>query len=445
MTGAEFFPSGQARATFARSHPQRLQRRRVESSYEQESIWRDLLFAVTSVSILCGIKLPGVELPVFVLFAVVVAAMSVNTLRHSPYIKYALVPPLLIFLIIHLAFAFRISMRNGAIFVFQAATDGMFVLCFLNRYCQVSMRRYLHLTGLGMGMLLAVVVGYHIVHHQFVSWKRLAHPKAVFDLLPVMLLVLRRTRSKTSQRLFAVLVPIFLVCILLSGERKAYILLALLAPLLINFRSPLTYLMPFILAFVLSAGLSLDRAGYVSRQIDTLGRLAEGNASHTISDDMRTWAVNHAKQKFLQNPVIGVGTNGYGLDIGPELNVNLAPHNEWLRVAAENGILGLIFYSATVMWGFVGLIRTRVGPRVRTLDEKFVALALILTFVIYLSFEALDFIVIMSFLFTPFVQYLRLDPNDCAPALRSGRVVTPFHDASRDTSPRAFSDVPANV
>jgi O-antigen ligase len=441
MTRTEFLSPGEARAPFVTTQLPRMHRARVMSACEQDSVWRDLLFAVTSVSILCGIKVPGVGLPIFVLFAIAVTAVSVNTLRHSPYIKYALVPPLLIFLVIHLAFAFRVSLSNGAIFVFQAISDGVFVLCFLNRYCQVSMRRYLHLTGLGMGMLLAFVVGYHLMHHQFVSWKRLSHPKAVFDLLPVMLLVLRRSRSKLSQRLFAVLVPIFLVCILLSGERKAYILLALLAPLLINFRSPITYLMPFVLAFVLFAGLSLDRVGYVSRQINTLSRLAEGQTSHTISDDTRSWAVNHAKQKFLANPIIGVGTNGYGLDIDPELNENQAPHNEWLRVAAENGILGLFFYIATIAWGFVGLIRTRVGRRVRTLDEKFVAFALFLTFVIYLSFEALDFVVIMSFLFTPFVQYLRLDPNDCAPAVRSGRVYT----TGRDASPRGFSGVAAKV
>ena len=52
---------------------------------------------------------------------------------------------------------------------------------------------------------------------------------------------------------------------------------------------------------------------------------------------------------FLQDPLIGVGTGNYNTEIVKRdlFPVESGPHNEFVRAAAEHGILGIIFY-----WGF---------------------------------------------------------------------------------------------
>lgn len=384
----------------------------VQSS-EPDSAPRDLLFAAASVSLLCGIRLPVGDLPLFAVFAAVILAVSLRSLFSSPFVKHLLVPPLLLFLVVHLASAFRISSGNGLPFLLQALVVIAFAASFANRYAQVSMARYLRYTGIGMTALLAYVVIYHLAQGRYTSFKLLSDSKAVFDLLPLMLLVLRRSRAGASKYLLPILVPVFVVILLLSGERKAYILLLLLSPFLLNFRSLTTYLLPLVLAVVISAGLSLDRTGYVERQLDTLVHLAQGETQRqkTISDEARSWAIQHAARLFVENPILGVGTNGYSLTVDLNVHVSSATHNEWLRVAAENGVVGLFFFTATFIWGFVGLLRKQVNGRVRTGTEKLVAFALFGTLLVYLSFEALDFIVLTSFMLAPLVQFLRLDPN----------------------------------
>jgi hypothetical protein len=52
---------------------------------------------------------------------------------------------------------------------------------------------------------------------------------------------------------------------------------------------------------------------------------------------------------FLQEPLAGVGTGNYGTEILNRklYSVESGAHNEFVRAAAEHGILGIIFY-----WGF---------------------------------------------------------------------------------------------
>lgn len=387
---------------------------RRSASSEPESLGRDLLFAAASVALLTGLEFPAGNVPVFVAFVIIILSVSAKSIVRSPFAKRLFVLPLLMFLVVHLVSAFRISNGNGLLFLTQALVVGSFVAAFINRYGQIGMGRYLRLTGIGMTGLLIFVVAYHVARDQYISYKLLSDPKAVFDLLPLMLLVLRRSRAISAKFLLPVLLPVFVVALLLSGERKAYILLLLVSPYLLNFRSLTTYLLPLALGLALSLGLSFDRSGYVERQFNTFSELAHGSDQKTISDEARSWAIRHAAQLFVDNPVIGVGTNGYSRTIDPTLfgSVGVGPHNEWLRVAAENGITGLLLFSATIAWGLIGLLRRHVDGRPRTRSEKSIAFAVLATLLVYFSFEALDFIVLTAFMLTPFVQFLRLDPND---------------------------------
>jgi O-antigen ligase len=211
----------------------------------------------------------------------------------------------------------------------------------------------------------------------------------------------------------------FAAIILLSGERKAYFLLLLLLPLLLNLRSAATYIVPLALVVFIPLAVSLDPTGYLRRQVATIEGFAQGRVVSTVSNEGRSEALRIAFQTIRDNPILGVGTMGE-LKLARQANSTAAaPHNEWVRVAAENGVVGLFFYAATVLWGVVGALRTRVLGRYRSRAEKEAAFAFVAVLVMYISFEALDFIVLLAFLLIPFIQYLRLLPQSPAPLARA--------------------------
>jgi O-antigen ligase len=383
---------------------------------------QDILFAVTTVSAISGITLGDTPVPLFVVFVVALVALNAR-LFISPLGQIFLVPPLIIFLGVHLVCALRTGTGEAAFFTAQAVILAAFVWVFVGRYATRPMRGYFAATGVGMLGLLAFVIGWHVANGFYFSWKRLPDAKAVFDVLPLFLVVAARSRSRITRLLFPALLLVLVAVIFISGERKAYILLIMVTPLLVNFRNPVTYALPFLLLVSMPVALSLERSGYVERQLETLQGFVEGRVVKTISNEGRSDAVQMAYQTFKAHPVFGVGTNAeqrYAQRFDPKV---AAPHNEWLRVAAENGIVGLFFYAATVVWGLVGLGRGHVLGRVRSRAERAVAFTLTAMLLIYISLEAFDFIVLLAFLLIPFVQYLRLDPTEDGPPMRvAGRV-----------------------
>jgi O-antigen ligase len=372
---------------------------------------QDLLFAATTVSIISGVNLGGTRIPLFVLFVVLVGALNAKSFvtRLAPIF---LVPPLVLFLAAHLISSFRVSTGNGLFLVAQAAVLIAFVWVFVVRYATRPMRHYFAATGIGLLAFLAYVIGWHISQGFYFSWKRLTDAKAVFNILPLMLVIAARSPSPLTRRLFPTLVAALIVAILISGERKAYILLLLASPLLINLRNPVTYILPFVLIVSAPVAVSLERSGYVARQIDTLQELVQGRVVKTISNEGRSTALSAAYQVFKLYPIFGVGTNAglaYAQHTDPLMG---APHNEWVRVASENGVVGLFFYSMTVAWGIYGAMRRTVLGRERSHIEREIAFVLTAMLVLYITLEAFDFIVLLAFLIIPFVQYLRLDPQD---------------------------------
>jgi O-antigen ligase len=234
----------------------------------------------------------------------------------------------------------------------------------------------------------------------------------VFSVLSLVLVVASRSPRPLTRAVFPVLVAISLTAILFSGERKAYILLALTSPFLLNFRNPLTYIVPLVLVCAIPVLIDLDKSGYVERQLGTLVGFAHGEVVQTRSNEGRAEAVWAAKRTFEQHPTFGVGTNAVAGMVNRLDPTIPAPHNEWLRVAAENGVVGLFLYALSVFWGVAGLFRSQVLGRRRSRSEKAIAAVFVFMLLLYVSFEAFDHIVTLAFMLIPFVQYLRLDPAD---------------------------------
>ncbi|HEY3697188.1 O-antigen ligase family protein [Phenylobacterium sp.] len=376
---------------------------------------QDVLYAVTTVSLISGFNHGHSSTPLFVLFVALLAVLNVR-LFLTPVAPIFIVPPMIVFLVIHLASAFRSGAGDGMFFLVQAVILLTFVWLFVARYSMRPMHGYFTAAGVGLLGLLAYVAGWHVMHGFYFSWKRLSDAKAVFDVLPLILVVAARSRNAFTRSIFPLLVVVLVAAIFISGERKAYILLVVVSPLLINLRNPLTYALPFLLLVSAPIAVSLERSGYVERQIETLQGFAEGRVVKTISNEGRSAAVRVAIQTFKQHPIFGVGTNAELTYVRRYDPTVAAPHNEWLRVAAENGIIGLFFYGATVVWGLAGVLRGHVLGRSRSRSERAVAFTFAAMLLIYVSLEAFDFIVLLAFLMIPFVQYLRLDPVEAQAA-----------------------------
>jgi O-antigen ligase len=377
---------------------------------------KDALYAATAVAIISGFNIAGTSIPLFSILVIILCALDRNSFAARTSSVF-LVPPLIIFSAIHLGTAFRGGINNGAFFLAQFIIIFAFIWLFVIRYSTIEMSRFNRFFSILAISLLAYVIWWHVSKGQLVSWKRLPDPKAIFSLLPLMIVLTMRSRSALLRQISPALLLTFAAIIFLSGERKAYILLLLFLPLFIRLRSPATYIVPVVALLLIPAAVSLDPTGYLKRQVATIEGFAGGRVVSTASNEGRSAALRITSQIIAEHPIFGVGTHGqYAAAYEFDRNV-VAPHNEWVRVAAENGVIGLFFYAATVLWGLVGAVRTRVMGRYRSRAEKEAALALVAVLIMYISLEAFDFIVLLAFLLIPFIQYLRLMPQSPAPAV----------------------------
>jgi O-antigen ligase len=88
---------------------------------------------------------------------------------------------------------------------------------------------------------------------------------------------------------------------------------------------------------------------------------------------------------FYQHPIVGIGWWNF-----PVYNVwGSTPHNDYLRIAAESGILGLFFYTILIISLVIWFFRKYLLIPKRSNDAHMVGLVLI-TIIIYLMFSITD-------------------------------------------------------
>ncbi len=163
--------------------------------------------------------------------------------------------------------------------------------------------------------------------------------------------------------LFAGVLPI--LAIILSGERSPALLLLLgLAGLLVtvrSFRKRLLWLLPLTIALI-AALLYFNPVIYerqVVSTIDTIQSLEETPYGQIFLD---------AEETIERNPVFGVGPKQYRVVCAkPELNYRNCqqhPHNFYLELWAETGIIGLLMIMAGLFFMLKELIQgTRLMPQ----------------------------------------------------------------------------------
>jgi len=95
------------------------------------------------------------------------------------------------------------------------------------------------------------------------------------------------------------------------------------------------------------------------------------------SASRRLHAYNTALNDFIKKPILGSGVGGFS-DRHAGIDQRIYPHNIFLEIGSELGILGLISFLALVAFCFVHLLRTQINPK----NEKEYLLATTILFLL---------------------------------------------------------------
>lgn len=103
----------------------------------------------------------------------------------------------------------------------------------------------------------------------------------------------------------------------------------------------------------------------------------------------RDTLVNYGWQIFLENPVLGVGTGNYSNEVArPEyLGSRSGAHNEFIRAAAEHGILGMAF------WTLSAISTIWVGIKVKSTKTRALRMTLLAVFFAYLAVNGVKLLI----------------------------------------------------
>lgn len=323
-------------------------------------------------------------IPIMVLTTLVVL---VGLGRERPLLPL-LSLPLLAFAVVHVLGAFRITFDNGVRELVQAAIVFAFVSAFAARYATHPLGRFFRLFLPIAFVILGYTIIWHLSQGYFFQWKRLGEPKALFDLLPLMVGAWIWSRRRFPVVTGVILLAVVAVLILLSGERKAYVAFGLLLLLMINPKHPMAYLAPMIVLAGLYGAVQLIDSPYVTRQVQTLlGAVGIGPAPETISGIQRAWQLHVGLKLFDTAPLFGIGTNGFSLfaqQTYAETYIGL--HGEFLRILVENGLVGLTIYGLLIAGVVFRLIRPSPGAYSSGREHR-IAWLWFLSLFVYTSFE----------------------------------------------------------
>lgn len=354
-----------------------------------------------------------VKLGVVVLrpFDAVVVLMILSVFLAAPAVRHKRLAGLLAllpFFVWHVFSAFLFDVENGLREGLQIVLMIGFAITLMLSVDRIDYRTAGKVMIAGLIFVLAYTIIWHISQGSWVGWKRLNNPKAVFGYLPMALGCILLFAAPAQRRLYWLVWIGLLVIIILSTERKALLIYGILTAMFLA-RGRILAAVPFVGAGVIGLVLlvNLFAAQDFTRQLRTLinpiesggsaAMVARGVTPESLSNAQRTFSFEVASGYFKQAPLIGIGTNAYSYNVlrqYPYLPpyMLLGIHGEFLRVATENGLIGLVFYIA--IW-LASLIRLRRGLRYfwRT-DQITRAQATIAPFVLltapfmYLAFDA---------------------------------------------------------
>jgi O-antigen ligase len=155
------------------------------------------------------------------------------------------------------------------------------------------------------------------------------------------------------------LILLFLVCLSLTGGRAGYVAFLVLLPVIFLrlWGRRVVFILP---ALVLAGGLMFATPVVQQRLHETFGDIKayrEGNPNTSVGLRLVMW--EGAIITFASHPFLGAGTGGYKSEmaqisfpgLAPEFRGINDPHNSFLFVAANYGLVGL-FSLAWLLWAY---------------------------------------------------------------------------------------------
>lgn len=179
-------------------------------------------------------------------------------------------------------------------------------------------------------------------------WTAEAMIWAMMVLLPLNLAL---TMSRTGFVSYVVMLP---VLVILLWKHRAKLILVVVALALITplFADPLTLF---------------------ERYSSVFAATADFDGSMRLRRD----SVEYGMQLFYRNPILGVGAGQFQREsiLASSGLANLDPHNHYVRILAEEGIVGAIanfFFVGSIAWAAVHRLQKRFAPQTRYIALGFV-------------------------------------------------------------------------
>ncbi|MDP2620669.1 MAG: O-antigen ligase family protein [Hyphomicrobiales bacterium] len=333
----------------------------------------------------------------------------------------------------HMFSATTVGLENGLREGLQIAVVTAFALTLAAQADRIDHAKLGRLMLVGLLLITAYNIYWHVDHGFWTGWKRLLDPKRAFNFLPLVLGCLLLCSGGQTRRLYWLLWAGLGVVILFSGERKALAIYLILSAALAA-RGRLLITVPAMAAGIVLVGLfgSMIDNPYLQRQVRTildplgstlsLSAIAAGEMPESMSNAQRKFAATVSMELFTRHPIIGVGTNAYRDTIEaryaylPEF-MRLSPHGEILRILVENGLVGLMLYLS--IWGIALTRLLRVlmtAARAWIISREQAVLLPVILFVptfFYLSLEAAGTHSLVA------LVIISLSPEFCVFALRN--------------------------
>lgn len=304
-----------------------------------------------------------------------------------------------------------------------------------------------------LGLLAATIafnVIWHVSHGHIIVWKQLGDPKSAFLFLPMCIAIGLVIGALPTNRFWLSIWALLFVLILMSAERKALVpFLAVTLAIFLNVRNLGALVLAaaagaLAMAFtdILTDGQISQRVGsiFVEQDRNEIWYAIEGGLPSSISDTARKLGTEVAWAMFSQNPFLGAGTDATGnfartyfANYPPYLRA--AVHNEFLRMLAENGILGTGIVLAALGRSMVLGIRDAVWMRRRFGDYAYIRILFIifipvLTYMWYEGSGTEMFVIIVLITLMPdllpnIVMRARVYAEQCAAAARAQHTIEP--------------------
>ncbi|QUT05666.1 O-antigen ligase family protein [Sphingobium phenoxybenzoativorans] len=222
------------------------------------------------------------------------------------------------------------------------------------------------------------IIFFHVSTNRIFTWKYLYDTKIDISLCIIILFIFEDKIKGHSRILWGCALIALITCVLMSGERKAYLLfIAIWAISNSPWQAKLVGLLTAVLAISIFLAAS-SKDSYVARQINSFSHSTKEIPTRYFfsvssigdqSDLVREFVNRNARLLFKSNPVFGLGATGYGewaqktygnlkQSSGRSMNV----HGEINRIPVENGLVGIfgvVLYLASCLFFIFNFVNDR--------------------------------------------------------------------------------------